>query len=172
MEFKDIMAIAGRPGLYSFIAQGRNSVIVENIESGKRISAFGAERISSFEEISVFTRDGDLPLAELFDILYTKLEGKETISPKSKPGELKKFLKQYVPEYDEDRVYPSDIKKLFSWYNLLVKQDLLKGLLEEYHKKKTEESAETDEEKQGKAKDKDGGNEKVNPAPEKGSEQK
>lgn len=166
MEFKDIMAIAGKPGLFKFVAQGRNSVIVENLETGKRISAFTTERISSFEEISVFTEDGDVPLAEVFEKMHEKMEGKEAIPPKSAPDKLKTFFREILPGYDEDRVYISDIKKIISWYNQLVSLNAAGELLENRKKqlaeeeKKEAEAKEESEDKTPRKKDEDKTSEK------------
>ncbi|NOY36626.1 MAG: hypothetical protein GXO83_03535 [Chlorobi bacterium] len=130
MEFKDIMAISGKPGLYKFVAQGRNSVIVENLETGKRISAFTTERVSSLEEISIFTENEDIPLTEVFKNISDKLEGKEAPGPKSSSDELKTFFTEVLPDYNEERVYVSDIRKIVLWYNLLQRLNLLNELME------------------------------------------
>jgi hypothetical protein len=142
MELKDIMAISGKPGLYKFVAQGRNAIIVEHIETGKRTSAFTTERINSLEEITVFTNEKDLPLKDVFRAIYDKEDGKETLSPKSDGTELKAYFEEVVPDYDREKVYVSDIKKILSWYNLLQKADLLSFEEEE---EKTEETEETEE---------------------------
>jgi len=139
MDMKDIMAISGKPGLYKFVAHGRNAIIVENIETGKRTSAFSSEKINSLEEISVFTHEKDIPLKEVFKAIFDKEDGKESISPKSDPKELKEYFAEVVPDYNRERVYVSDIKKIISWYNLLQKNDML-SFPEE--KEKAEESEE------------------------------
>jgi len=125
MDLKDIMAIAGKPGLYKFVAQGRNAIIVENIETGKRTSAFSTERINSLKEISVFTNEKDIPLEDIFKSIFDTTEGKECIFPKSDVEELKAYFEEIVPDYDKSRVYVSDIKKILLWYNLLLKHDML-----------------------------------------------
>ncbi|MDT8401194.1 MAG: DUF5606 domain-containing protein [Bacteroidales bacterium] len=125
MVLKDLMAIAGSPGLYKFIAQGKNAVIVENLETGKRTSAHGAAKISSLEDIAVFTETEEIPLAEVFDKIFEKEEGAETINYKSSPAELKKYFGELLPEYDRERVYVSDIKKIVQWYNILHSLDML-----------------------------------------------
>ena len=126
MELKDLMAISGYPGLYRFISQGRNAIIVESLEDKKRMSAYSTSRISTLEEIAVFTETEELPLAEVLKKMYMYSGGKETVSHKSNADEIKNFFEAVLPEYDRDRVYVSDMKKIIHWYNLLLKYDLLK----------------------------------------------
>ena len=142
MDLKDIMAIAGKPGLYKFVAQGRNAIIVEQIETGKRTSAFSHERINSLEEITVFTDNEDMPLKDVFKALYEKEDGKESISPKSDNNTLKEYFGEVVPDYDRERVYVSDIKKILTWYNILQKADMLSFEEEEEEKKEEAEAPE------------------------------
>jgi len=126
MDLKDILAISGQPGLYKFISQGRNAMIVENLETKKRMSAFGSERISYLEDISIFTDDEDLPLIDVFKKIHEKEGENPAVDPKSPPETLKSYLSELVPGYDKDRVYTSDIKKIMMWYNLLLKLDMVK----------------------------------------------
>ncbi|MBS0010216.1 MAG: DUF5606 domain-containing protein [Bacteroidales bacterium] len=139
MVLKDLMAIAGSPGLYKFIAQGKNAVIVEHIETGKRISAHASARVSSLEDIAVFTETGEVPLSEVFDKIYEKENGAASIDYKSSPGELKEYFSELLPEYDRSRVYVSDIKKIVQWYNILHSLDMLEK--EEADDKKDETEA-------------------------------
>jgi len=125
MVLKDLMAISGNPGLYKFIAQGKNAVIVENLETGKRTSAHAAAKISSLEDIAVFTETEEVPLSEVFDRIYEKEEGAEALSHKSPPEELKSYFADLLPEYDRERVYISDIRKIIQWYNILKSLDML-----------------------------------------------
>ncbi len=87
MVLKDIMAISGEPGLFKFIAQGKNAIIVEHLETKKRSSAFGSAKVSSLEEISVFTEKEDMPLAKVFDLIFEKEKGGPAIDYKADPGE-------------------------------------------------------------------------------------
>ena len=125
MDLSKILSIAGKNGLFKVITQGKNAVIVESLVDGKRIPAFGNEKISSLEEISVFTNDEDRPLKDVFRAFYEKLEAKPALVLKSDNATLKKFFLTMVPEYDQDRVYVSDMKKMVSWYNLLLEHNLL-----------------------------------------------
>ena len=119
MVLKDLLAISGSPGLYKFIAQGKNAVIVEHLETGKRTSAHGSAKVSSLEEIAVFTNTDEVSLSEIFDKIYKKEDGSASISHKSSADDLKNYFSELLPEYDRNRVYVSDIKKIIHWYNLL-----------------------------------------------------
>lgn len=125
MVLKDIMSISGEPGLFKYIAQGKNAIIVEHLETGKRTSAFSSARISSLDEISVFTDNEDMPLSKVFDSIFEKEEGGAAIDYKSDPEKLKAYLGEVIPDYDRDRVYVSDIKKIMHWYNILHSLNML-----------------------------------------------
>ncbi|HUV01130.1 MAG TPA: DUF5606 domain-containing protein [Bacteroidales bacterium] len=125
MILKDILAISGEPGLFRFIAQGKNAIIVEHLETGRRSSAFSSAKVSSLEDISIFTEDEDIPLGKVFDKIFEKENGGPTVDPKAAVNDLKKYFEEIVPDYSKDKVYVSDIKKLFHWYNILQKKDLL-----------------------------------------------
>jgi len=126
MNLKGIIAISGRPGLFKVVAQGKNNVIVESMIDKKRFPAYASEKISTLEDISIFTYDEDVKLTEVLKSIYDKNEGKEGISHKEDIKVLEKELKNHLPKYDQERVYASDIRKVFQWYNLLQKADLLK----------------------------------------------
>jgi hypothetical protein len=123
---KDLMAISGHGGLFKFISQARNGVIVESLETGKRMNAFATMKVSALEDIAIYTKDKEIPLEEVLVSLHKYENGGETISPKSDTDELKDYFSAILPEYDRERVYVSDIKKVLAWYNLLLKYDLLK----------------------------------------------
>lgn len=125
MILKDIVAISGEPGLFRFIAQGKNSLIVEHLETKKRISAFGTARVSSLEDIAIFTDKGDMPLAKVFDLIYDKENGGPAIDGRIDSNKLKTWFEEALPDYDKNKVYTSDIKKIAIWYNILQKLDLL-----------------------------------------------
>jgi hypothetical protein len=138
MILKDIMAISGEPGLFRFIAQGKNSIIVEHLETKKRSSAFGSAKVSSLEDIAIFTEKADLPLSKVFDLIFDKENGGPAIDGKADGNKLKKWFEEILPEYDKDKVYTSDIKKVALWYNILHNLNLL--LKEEAVEKKTEDT--------------------------------
>jgi hypothetical protein len=168
MDLKDILAISGYPGLYKFISQGRNAIIVENLETKKRMSAFGSERISSLEDISVFTDDEDLPLVSVLKKIFEKEGDKPAIDPKSSPGELNNYFSEVVPGYDRNRVYTSDIKKIMMWYNLLLKLDMVKFNEEEEKKEEQETKAEKEKDKSSAAVKKTSGSKKKDSAKDTG----
>ena len=125
MVLKDILAISGEPGLFKFVAQGKNAIIVEHLETGKRSSAFSSHKVSSLEDISIFTDNEDLPLSKVFDKIYEKESGGPAIDARSDTEQLKKYFEEIVPDYSREKVYSSDIKKVFVWYNLLQKKNML-----------------------------------------------
>jgi len=120
MQLSGIIAISGRPGLFKVIAQGKNSVIVESMIDKKRFPAYATERISTLDDISVFTYEEDVKLTDIFAKML-ELYPTEAPSHKSDMKELEAALAQFLPNWDQDRVYPSDVRKLFQWYNLLLK---------------------------------------------------
>ena len=136
MILKDILAISGEPGLFKFIAQGKNAIIVEHLETKKRSSAFGSAKVSSLEDIAVFTNKEDLPLGKVFDLIHEKENGGPAIDSKTDTGKLKVWFEGILPEYSKDKVYTSDIKKVAQWYNILHKLNLL---IKEEPEKATEE---------------------------------
>lgn len=122
---KDLMAISGYGGLFKFISQARNGVIVESLETGKRMNAFATMKVSALEDIAIYTEEKEIPLEDVFVSLHKYENGGEAISPKSDPDELKDYFSAVLPAYDRERVYVSDIKKVLTWYNLLRKYELL-----------------------------------------------
>ncbi|HNW56923.1 MAG TPA: DUF5606 domain-containing protein [Bacteroidales bacterium] len=125
MNLKDILAISGEPGLFRFIAQGKNAIIVEHLETKKRSSVYGSAKVSSLEDIAIFTENEDRPLGKVFNLIYEKEKGGPSIDPKSSVNDLKTYFETVLPEYDKNKVYPSDIKKVFQWYNTLQRLNLL-----------------------------------------------
>jgi hypothetical protein len=125
MNLKDILAISGEGTLFKFIAQGKNAVIVENLETGRRISAGGTAKVSALDEIAIFTTGEDIPLGKVMDMIWEKENGGETISYRLPDSDLKKYFTEALPDFDQNRVYTSDIKKVLHWYNILHKLNLL-----------------------------------------------
>ena len=123
---KGILAVSGQSGLFKMISQAKNSIIVESLLDGKRMPAYATSRISALEDISIFTEEGDVKLVEVFKNIFEKEEGGEAISHKASANELKSYFEEVLPDYDKDRVYVSDIKKVVMWYNLLVDKDIFK----------------------------------------------
>ena len=119
MNLSGIIAISGKGGLYTIAGQSKNNVIVESVIDGKKFPAFSSNRISALEDISIYTYEGDELLADIFKAIFDQEKGGEAPSHKDSVDDLKKYLRGIIPEYDEERVFTSDIKKLFQWYNLL-----------------------------------------------------
>ena len=118
---KEILAISGFPGLYKMISQIKNGLIVENLETKKRMPVYSTHKISALEDIAIFTEDEEIILKDVFIRMYEYSGKKEVLSHKSSNEELKAFFEEILPNYDKDRVYVSDIKKVVNWYNILVK---------------------------------------------------
>ena len=125
MDLSKILAITGKPGLDLVISQTKAGAMDESIVDKRRIPVFAAEQMSSLNDISIFTTDEDLPLKTVLKAIYNKENGGKCIDHKSDDVSLKKYMEEVVPDFDKDRVYTSDIRKLFSWYNLLQKENLL-----------------------------------------------
>jgi hypothetical protein len=125
MKLKDILAIGGKPGLYKFIAQAKNGIIVESLTDKRRIPAYASDKVSALEDIAIFTETDEVKLAEVFKKIFEKENGGKAISPKSSGEELKAYFEEILPEYDKERVYTSDMKKVLSWYNQLQEMDML-----------------------------------------------
>ncbi|MCX6285917.1 MAG: DUF5606 domain-containing protein [Bacteroidetes bacterium] len=142
MDLTKIVSISGKSGLFKVVSQGKNAVIVESLSDQKRFPAFGHEKMSSLEEISVFTTGEDRLLKEVFKALFEKLEGKAAVDPKSDNDILLKFFQDMVPDFDQERVYVSDIRKMINWYNTLLAQNLLD--FSEPAGEKTEEAGDTE----------------------------
>lgn len=118
---KRILAISGKPGLYALVSQGKNMLIVENIETGKRMPAYASDKVISLGDIAIYTTGEDKPLYQVMKSLFEKQQGK-TVDVKAfdNSEKLRDFFGEVLPEFDRDRVHNNDIKKLFAWYNLLI----------------------------------------------------
>jgi len=124
MSLEKVLSIAGKPGLYKLKTQTRAGFLAESLMDGKTINVSGRQNVSLLSEIAVYTLTEEVPLREVFQKISEKANGKETISHKVSKEELEEFFFGVMPDYDEDRVYASDIKKMVQWYNLLVKNGL------------------------------------------------
>lgn len=147
MKLKDILSISGKPGLYKFISQARNGIIVESFADGKRMAVQNSAKVSALEDIAIFTETDEIPLKEVFKKLFEKTEGKATISNKASNDELKKLMEDILPDYDRERVYVSDIKKLVNWFNILTDLELLSIVDEEEKAAEAAQGASSEEEK-------------------------
>ncbi len=124
---KDILAISGQPGLYKLISTTKNGIIVENIETGKRMPSYSTSKVSALEDIAIYTVEGeDNPLSNVFKSIREKENsGLAAIDMKAENVKIKAYFESIMPNYDQDRVYVSDMKKVLQWYNILQKQDML-----------------------------------------------
>jgi hypothetical protein len=147
MDLSKILAISGKPGLYKMLSETKNGLLVESLDNQKRFPVFAHEKVSSLEEISIFTEDEDMPLKEVLKKIHDTLEGKKAPDHKSDPAELRDLFKKAIPLYDEERVYNSDIKKVILWYNLLFDHNMLDFSEEEEEEK--EKVKEQEEKKEG-----------------------
>lgn len=129
---RTILSVTGRPGLFKIVSQGKGTLIVEEMGSGKRLPIHARDKVSSLGDIAMYTESGDTPLGEILDKVYTKHNG-EKIDVKElvKNDGLKAAFEEIVEDYDRDRVYNNDIKKLFTWYNILVDNGFTKFTEEE-----------------------------------------
>jgi len=125
MDLKGIIAISGKPGLYKVAAQGRNNIIVESLDSGKKFPAFATDKISALEDISIYTYETDVPLVDVYTKIADKNDFTAAINHKESAEKLREALTDVLPDYDEDRVYDSDIRKLYQWYNILIDKGLI-----------------------------------------------
>lgn len=124
MAIDKILSISGKPGLYQLITQTRTGLLVESLIDGKKATINVRQNVSLLSEIAIYSLTAEVPLAEVFQKMHAKENGGEAISHKSSKDELEEYFFGVMPDYDEDRVYASDIKKIVQWYNLLVKNGI------------------------------------------------
>lgn len=143
MDLSKILSIAGKSGLYRLAGEAKNNLVVESLTDGKKGPAFSHERISSLQEISIYTTGEDLPLHDALKKIYDMTGGQKVENPKKmSSAQLKELFIKAIPDYDEDSVYVSDMKKVFSWYNMLLEKELLDFSEEEKEEEKTADKAE------------------------------
>lgn len=117
---KNILSISGRPGLFKLVNRGKNMLIVESLLNGKRIPAYAHDKVVSLGDISIYTEDDDIPLANVFETIKEKYEGKEVDVKKLDDADIRALFAEILPDFDQDRVYTNDIRKVFAWYNQLI----------------------------------------------------
>src|SRR6056300_1415374 len=126
MKLDKILSIPGKPGLYEIVTQTRVGFVAKSINEDKKISVSYKNNISVLSEIAIYTLDEEVPLKEVFKNIFQKEEGKNTsVSHKASKEELEEYFFEVLPNFDEDRVYPSDIKKVIQWYNILIDKGLI-----------------------------------------------
>jgi len=118
---RTILSIAGKPGLYRLVNQGRNMLIVESLATGKRTPAFARDKVMSLGDIAMYTTEDDMPLADVLELLKAKTEGKPVdLKAFANEAEMRDFFGEVLTNFDRERVHDSDIRKLFQWYNTLL----------------------------------------------------
>lgn len=124
MKLDKVLSISGKPGLYKLIAQTRGGFLAESFLDGKKMPVSMRNNVSILSEIAIYTYTEEIPLREVLQSILDKEDGQKAIDHKSSKKELLDYFRDILPEYDEDRVYASDIKKIIQWYNLLVSKDI------------------------------------------------
>ena len=138
---RTILSVTGRPGLFKILSQGRGLILVEELGSGKRFPIHARDKVVSLGDIAMYTESGDTPLGEILDKVYAKYDGKNIdVKGLVKEGGLRKAFEEIVEDYDRDRVYENDIKKLFTWYNILIANGFTEFAEKEAEDPKAEET--------------------------------
>jgi hypothetical protein len=136
MDLRKILAIAGYPGLYQYVAQGKNGIIVESLEDKKRMNVPAAAKVSALGEIAIYTDEEEVALRQVLLNIKDKMNGEPSLdAKKATKDQLQTAMAEVLPNFDRERVYSSDMKKLFVWYNILQKNDML-----EFDPEESEES--------------------------------
>jgi ribosome recycling factor len=140
MEFNKIISVTGKPGLFQVVSQSKNSIIVESLTDKKRLAINTTQNVSLLENIAIYTYEEDIPLLNIFKSMFEKTEGKEAISHKESGKKLAAFFAEVLPNYDDERVYTSNIKKVIQWFNLLVNAGMDFSTIEIPTEENTEEA--------------------------------
>lgn len=137
MDLEKILTIPGKPSLYRLVSQSKVSAIVENLQDKKRMPVFGLEKVSSLAEIAIYTQNGEMGLPKVFRAMHKALDGKKT-EDMAQIKSLKEYFAKFVPDFDTEHVYDSNIKKVLNWYNLLLENGLVDQELSEREKAQIE----------------------------------
>jgi len=137
-----ILSISGKPGLFRLVSQGKNMLIVENVATRKRQPAYNHDKVISLADVAMYTTEGEVPLYDVFAAIAEK-NNKAAVDVKSmSDAQVRDFFAEYLPDFDRDRVYTTDIRKLFQWYNTLVTNGVTEFKEEPAEESKTEEATE------------------------------
>lgn len=136
MDLSNILSITGKGGLFKLISRTPNSFIVESLEDAHRFPAFSHDGVATLDNIAIFTEESEVSLQSVFQSMFKKENGAKVVIPKDNNA-LKSYFAEVLPEYDRERVYVSNIKKVLAWYNILVDHNLV-----DLEEEKTEEAAE------------------------------
>jgi len=149
IDLTGIISISGQPGLYKIIAQSKNGIIIENLTDKKRTNIPASAKVSTLSDIGMYTTGDDKPIEEIVTSIFEKEKGGPCVNPKGDDKEIEAYFKQVLPDYDKDRVYVSNMRKLFNWYTILQSTGNLK---EKEEKKEGEETKAVKAEDKGKTK--------------------
>lgn len=143
MDLKDIVAITGKPGLYEIKAQSKGGIIVKSLLDSKKFPITATHNISALNEIAIFTYEEEIPLRIVFKAISEKEHGKKSINPKESGKVLTSYFREILPNFDEERVYTSNIKKVLQWYNLLASNNFDFSSIKEEEEEEQEENQKT-----------------------------
>jgi len=147
MDLKGILSVSGYSDLFKLVAQSRNGIIVESLLTKKRMQAFASSKISSLEDIAIYTTDEDIPLHDVFKNIFDKENGGKCVDSKSDGDVIKNYFETVLPVYDKERVYLSDMKRVLKWYNMLQELNMLEFSEKVEESKVEEKNEKTEEEK-------------------------
>lgn len=138
---RKIVSIAGKPGLYKLVSQGRNMLIVEALATGRRTPAYAHDKVISLADVAIYTTEEDMPLGEVLDKVKAATDGKPVDVKAYNDADLRAYFGTILPNFDQERVYTTDIRKLFSWYNVLIAAGITDFLPEQTDEESAEEAA-------------------------------
>jgi hypothetical protein len=140
---KTILSISGKPGLYKLVSHGKNMLIVESLTDKRKMPAYARDKVISLGDIAMYTDETEVPLHEVLTNIKNKENGAiASVKPSASAEELKAYMAEVLPTYDRERVHNSDIKKLISWYNILIEAGITEFTPEEAKAEEASESAE------------------------------
>lgn len=152
MDLSKILSISGRPGLFEIINQTRGGVVALSLLDGKKVSIGQTQRVSTLSDISIYTEEGDELLLNVLQTVFKTTDGAPCEVDVKDDDALRGFMREMLPEHDEERVYTSDIRKVVKWYNLLLKSELIDMEKPPEVEKEAEEAGEAEEPKAEKEK--------------------
>lgn len=146
---KKVLSISGKPGLYKLVSQGKNMYIAESLADKKRIPVYTRDKVVSLGDIAIYTEAEEVPLSSVLTKIKEKEAGNKIVyDPKIQPSELRIYFESVLPEFDRERVYPSDIKKIMNWYNILVTAEMTDFEAVEEETSDSENDLKTEDEKE------------------------
>lgn len=148
---KTILSISGRPGLFKLVNQGKNMLIVESLLNGRRTPAYSHDKVVSLGDISIYTTEGDVPLADVFEAIKTKYEAAQVDVKRLDDADVRSKFAEILPDFDDERVYTNDIRKVFTWYNQLIAAGITEFKDQEIAEDEAAEAAEKADEAKTKA---------------------